>query len=34
MTFHQPPRLAERIIEWATAWPDRLDVLGDLAEEF
>jgi putative ABC transport system permease protein len=34
MTFHQPPRLAERIIEWATPWPDRLDVLGDLAEEF
>jgi predicted permease len=26
--------LAERIIEWATSWCDRHDVLGDLAEEF
>ena len=32
--FARPPRLAERLIEWATAWPDRGDVLGDLAEEF
>lgn len=30
----RPPRVAERLIEWATAWPDRCDVLGDLAEEF